>query len=232
MTTMNNFLNIHPSLGQILFDCFQAPYRTHICFPKFTCPLIFNDQFGLSTIKIQMYIPLYPIWIIIYNVLINIYPFLFASRRKTDDLFYLVLPIFIFHLCGKVGILTSISVRWLQINLIKQLVNELISIVSQKSTRGIIFPWNGKYFILEVDMKNSENIPMYDDIDCRNLAGCQVILYSYIPIFLHFSRFCYISYICLKFPILHSKILYFFSQLWEKRLILSFRVEISYKHDK
>jgi len=39
---------------------------------------------------------------------------------------------------------------------------------------GIIFPWHGQYFILviikEVDMKNSENIPIYDDIHSSNLA--------------------------------------------------------------
>jgi hypothetical protein len=54
------------------------------------------------------------------------------------------------------------------------MINKVISIVSQKSTREIIFPWNGQYFILviikEVDMKNSENIQIYDDIDSRNLA--------------------------------------------------------------
>ena len=36
-------------------------------------------------------------------------------------------------------------------------------------------------------MKNSENIPMYDDIDSGNLAGCQVILYS--SIFQDFATF-------------------------------------------
>jgi hypothetical protein len=54
------------------------------------------------------------------------------------------------------------------------MINKVISIVSQKSTREIIFPWHGQYFILviikEVDMKNSENFPIYDDIDSRNLA--------------------------------------------------------------
>jgi hypothetical protein len=50
-------------------------------------------------------------------------------------------------------------------------------------------------------------------------SGCQVILYSYIfPIF---SRFCYISYICLKFPIFHPKILYFFQKCEKKRWIFN-----------
>jgi hypothetical protein len=48
------------------------------------------------------------------------------------------------------------------------MINKVIYSVHQKSAREISFPWNGQYFILviikEVDMKNSENIPIYDKL--------------------------------------------------------------------
>ena len=50
-----------------------------------------------------------------------------------------------------------------------------------------------------------------------------------------FSRFCYISYICLKFSIYFLPKSYIFLKLillWEKKLNILFWVEISYKHDK
>jgi hypothetical protein len=54
MTIMNNFINIHPSLGQKLSACFQALYCTHIVTLKMSYTLIFNDQFDLSTLKVQI----------------------------------------------------------------------------------------------------------------------------------------------------------------------------------
>jgi hypothetical protein len=57
MTAMNNFIIIHPSLSQMLSDCFQAPYHTHMFTLQMSYRLIFNDQFSLSTFKVQMYIP-------------------------------------------------------------------------------------------------------------------------------------------------------------------------------
>ena len=87
------------------------------------------------------------------------YPFLSASRHKTDKVFVLALPENFLFLWQNLGL---------------QMINKVIYIVPQKSSREISFPWNEQYFILviikEVDMKNSENIPIYDDIDCRKLA--------------------------------------------------------------
>ena len=57
------------------------------------------------------------------------------------------------------------------------------------------------------------------------IKQCQGVRWSYIPIF---SRFCYISYICIKFPIFHPKILYFSKTIRNKDW---FWVDISYKHD-
>ena len=56
----------------------------------------------------------------------------------------------------------------------------------------------------------------------------QGVKWSYIP---RFSRFCYISYICLIFLYFIPKS-YIFPKLWEQKLNLLFWVEISYKHDK
>jgi hypothetical protein len=53
---------------------------------------------------------------------------------------------------------------------------------------------------------------------CNNSSLlCLLILYSYI--FHMFSRFCYIFYICLKFPIFHPKILYFSKTIRKKSWI-------------
>jgi hypothetical protein len=57
MTTMNNFINIHPSLGQKLSACFEALYWIHIFALNICYTLMFNDQFGLSTLKVQIDIP-------------------------------------------------------------------------------------------------------------------------------------------------------------------------------
>jgi hypothetical protein len=52
--------------------------------------------------------------------------------------------------------------------MIRKLINKVFSIVSQKSTnKSSVLDM---VIIKEVDMKNSENIPIYDDIDSRNIA--------------------------------------------------------------
>ena len=64
-----------------------------------------------------------------------------------------------------------------------------------------------------------------EEMDAILLTWCQVVLYSYIfPIF---SRFCYISYIYLKFPIFHPKILYFSKTMRKK--VASFILSGNYK---
>ena len=102
MNTMNNFIIIHPSLSQILSDCFQAPYHTHIFTIRMSYPPIFNDQFGLSTIKVQIYIP----FIQYIYALINMYPFLLALRDSTDKFFCFGLTREIFIFVAKVGFST------------------------------------------------------------------------------------------------------------------------------
>ena len=54
MTTMNKFINIHPSLGEILSDCFQDLYHTHISPEK--CRTLSYLMTSLRTFKGQIYI--------------------------------------------------------------------------------------------------------------------------------------------------------------------------------
>ena len=78
-------------------------------------------------------------------------------------------------------------------------------IVSQTLSHPVIINTNRHY---DYDIFNRQvNI----HLEVRHKAGCQVILYSYI-----LKILLYISYICLKFPILHPKILYFSKSMWKK----------------
>lgn len=97
MTTMNNFIIIHPSLSQMLSDCFQAPYRTHMFTLQMSYRLIYNEQFSLSTFKVQIYIPFIQYKILSTMFFINMCTFLLALRHNRQTFcFVLTREIFIF----------------------------------------------------------------------------------------------------------------------------------------
>ena len=89
MTIMNNFINIHPSLGQRLSASFEAMYCTHIFTLNISYALIFNDQFGLSTLKVQIDI-LFIQYKIVSTMSVSIctHCYYFRDIKQTNYLFW------------------------------------------------------------------------------------------------------------------------------------------------